>query len=139
MLQDRPNSARCVKKIINLENGSSFDCKNCKFIVNELNTTVSGHNNISIDCANSKFSITYCAVKGTGYDLLLDNTTHTNNAINLTSSAVSATKSSSSISFLHYEGNEQYDTIVMPTDSSFTSLYSTLPAIVDTIVSTISS
>ena len=103
------------KNIINATSTSRFNIENCQFLSEELNTTTTSHNNSIITCNNSSLDIQYSKLETKGYDLQIGTDIHYNRGIIFSSNVPLSTSQQSSVTFLHYEDESQYDKLSIPT------------------------
>ena len=113
------------KNILNASSTSNFEIENCQFVSEELNTTTTAHTNSIITCDNSTLDIQYSKIESKGYDLEIGTDTHYNRGITFSSNTPLSTSDQSSVTFLHYEDESQYDKISIPTTGN-TSFIATL-------------
>lgn len=104
---------RAAKTALKIQSNSVVTSNNCRLVVNELNTTSSGHQNNAVLVENSDLVMNYSQIECQGYDLLLDNATHQCQGINMTSNVSAGSVSLSDLQFIHYEDASQYDEILV--------------------------
>ena len=112
------------KNVINATSTSTFEIDNCKFLSEELNTTTTAHTNSLIICDNSSLDIQYSKLVTKGYDLEIGTDTHYNRGISFSSNTPLSTSQQSSVTFLHYEDESQYDKLLIPTIGNVTFISS---------------
>jgi len=107
-----------IKRHLDIDTKSNLTVKNCSFILEEFNTTTSGHTNTVINCDNSSLDLQYSKFVCRGYDLEINTDTHYNKGITFSSNDPLSYVDLANVVFLHYEDESQYDKISIPTSGN---------------------
>lgn len=107
-----------VKQHLDIDSKTNLTVRNCSFILDEFNTTTTGHTNTIINCDNSSLDLQYSKFICRGFDLEINTDVHYNRGITFSSTEPLSFIDLANVVFLHYDDESQYDKISIPTSGN---------------------